>query len=78
MRRIVDTAYGADADGNRGITVVDYEIEASDYDTIKPQVDEYLSSLNEDEDPDSTLVVNLIDPVTEEDVYLEINIKDYR
>ena len=78
MRRIVDTAYGADADGNRGVTVVDYEIEASDYDTIKPQVDEYLSSLNEDEDPDSTLVVNLIDPVTEEDVYLEINIKDYR
>ena len=78
MRRIVDTAYGADADGNRGVTVVDYEIEASDYDTIKPQVDEYLSSLNEDEDPDSTLVVNLIDPVTEEDVYLEINIKDYQ
>lgn len=78
MRRIVDTAYGADADGNRGVTVVDYEIEASDYDAIKPQVDEYLASLNEDEDPDSTLVVSLIDPVTEEDVYLEINIKDYR
>lgn len=77
MKRYIEN-YGEDIDGNRGIPVTFYEIEPSDYATIKPQVDEYLSSLNEDEDPDSTLVVNLIDPVTEEDVYLEINIKDYR
>jgi len=75
MKRYIEN-YGEDIDGNRGVPRVCYEIEASDYDTIKPQVDEYLSSLNED--PDSTLVVNLIDPVTEEDIYLEINIKDYR
>lgn len=77
MKRYIEN-YGEDIDGNRGVPRVCYEIEPSDYDTIKPQVDEYLSSLNEDEDPDSTLVVNLIDPITEEDVYFTINIKDYR
>ena len=77
MKRIVDTAYGADADGNRGITVVDYEIEASDEQEIKDQVQEYVSSLSEDEDPDETVDVVLIDPVTDEDVYFTVRVKDY-
>ena len=34
MRRIVDTAYGADADGNGGVTRISYEIEAED----EPQI----------------------------------------
>lgn len=78
MRRIVDTAYGADADGNRGVTVVDYEIEVEDEPEIREQVQQYLDECSEDNDPDDTLEVVLFDPVTEEDVYLEINIKDYR
>ena len=77
MRRIVDTAYGADADGNRGITRVSYEIEAEDEQEIKEQVLEYLDECSEDNDPDDTLEVVLFDPVTDEEVYFTIRIKDY-
>ena len=34
MRVYVDRNYGSDADGNRGITSIDYEIEDSDADVI--------------------------------------------
>ena len=77
MRRIVDTAYGADADGNRGITVVDYEIEAEDGQEIKEQVLEYLDICGEAYDPDDTVEVVLIDPVTDEDIYFTVRVKDY-
>ena len=77
MRRIVDTAYGADADGNRGITVVDYEIEAEDELAIKDQVREYLDEYGEDNDSDDTLEVVLFDPVTDEEVYFTVRVKDY-
>lgn len=77
MRRIVDTAYGADADGNRGVTVVDYEIEAEDEPEIREQVREYLDECGrEDEDPDELEVV-LFDPVTDEEVYFTVRVKDY-
>ena len=77
MRKIVDTAYGADADGNRGVTRASYEIEASDEQEIRAQVQEYVSSLREDEDPDDTVDVVLIDPVSEEDIYFTVRVKDY-
>lgn len=77
MRRVVDTAYGADADGNRGITRISYEIEAEDEPQIKEQVQEYVSSLNEDEDPDDTVEVVLIDSISEEEVYFTVRVKDY-
>ena len=77
MRRVVDTAYGADADGNRGVTRVSYEIEAEDEPQIKEQVQEYVSSLNEDEDPDDTVEVVLIDSINEEEVYFTVRVKDY-
>lgn len=77
MRRIVDTAYGADADGNRGITVVDYEIEAEDEPEIREQVREYLDEYGEYNDPDDTLEVVLFDPVTDEEVYFTVRVKDY-
>ena len=77
MRRIVDTAYGADADGNRGVTVVDYEIEAEDELAIKEQVREYLDECGrEDIDPDELEIV-LFDPVTDEEVYFTVRVKDY-
>lgn len=77
MRRIVDTAYGADLDGNRGVTRISYEIEAEDEPQIKEQVQEYVSSLNEDEDPDDTVEVVLIDPIDEIEVYFTVRVKDY-
>lgn len=77
MRRIVDTAYGADADGNRGITQVDYEIETEDEPEIKEQVQQYLDECSEDNDPDDTLEVVLFDPVTDEEVYFTVRVKDY-
>ena len=77
MRRIVDTAYGADLDGNRGVTRISYEIEAEDEPQIKEQVQEYVSSLNEDEDPDDTVEVVLIDPISDEEVYFTVRVKDY-
>lgn len=77
MRRIVDTAYGADADGNRGVTVVDYEIEVEDEQEIREQVQQYLDECSEDNDPDDTLEVVLFDPVTDEEVYFTVRVKDY-
>lgn len=77
MRRIVDTAYGADADGNRGVTVVDYEIEAEDEPEIREQVREYFDECGEDIDPDEELEIVLLDPVTDEEVYFTIRVKDY-
>ena len=50
MRRIVDTTYGADVDGNRGVTVVDYEIEVEDEPEIREQVQQYLDECSEDND----------------------------
>lgn len=77
MLRYIEN-FGEDRDGNRGMPRVCYEVEASDYDDIKPQVDEYLSSLEQDEDPEDTLVVYLVDPVSEVDVEFTVKIKDYK
>ncbi len=77
MVRYVES-YGQDIDGNRGQAQVFFEIEQSDEDDIKAQVEEYLATLEEDEDPDTELDIVLIDPVSEEDIYFTINIKDYR
>ena len=76
MRKIVDKAYGADADGNRGVTRVSYEIEAEDEQEIRDQVQEYRDECSEDNDPDDTLEVVLFDPVTDEEVYFTVRVKD--
>ena len=76
MRRIVDTAYGANADGNRGITAIYYEIDSDDEVEIKKQVQEYLDECGEAYDPDEELEIVLFDPVTDEEVYYTIRIKD--
>lgn len=70
--------YGEDIDGNRGKAQIFYQIEQSDEDDIKAQVEEYLATLEEDEDEDTTLDIVLIDPISEEDIYFTVNIKDYR
>lgn len=70
--------YGEDIDGNRGVRTLIHELTKDDEEEIKAQVAEYLSTVEEDEDPDDELEVVLISPVTEEDVYFTIKIKDYK
>lgn len=77
MRRIVDTAYGADADGNKGVTRISYEIEAEDEPQIREQIREYLDTWGETPDPDEEIEVVLFDPVTDEGVYFTVRTKDY-
>ena len=69
--------YGEDIDGNRGQKMWFYELDDNDEEEIKAQVQEYLSTLEEDEDPDSTLDIVLICPITKKDVYYTIRVADY-
>ena len=69
--------YGEDIDGNRGQKRWFYELDDNDEEEIKAQVQEYLSTLKEDEDPDSTLDIVLICPITEKEVYYTIRVADY-
>ena len=69
--------YGQDIDGNRGQKMRTYEIDDDDEEEIKAQVQEYLSTLEEDEDPDPTLDIVLICQITEEEVYYTIRVADY-
>ena len=75
MTREVDNSYGADADGNRGIRAVFYELDDSDTPEIISQIIEYIESTGEL--PDNPFTVRLIDPVSEDDVDFEINPLDY-
>ena len=75
MIRQVDNNYGADADGNRGTSVIFYELDDSDEPEIISQIIEYIESTGEL--PDNPFTVRLIDPVSEDDVDFEINPLDY-
>ena len=75
MIRQVDNNYGADADGNRGIPAIFYELDDSDEPEIISQIIEYIESTGEF--PDNPFTVRLIDPVSEDDVDFEINPADY-
>ena len=70
-------SYGQDIDGNRGVRTLIHELTKDDDEEIKAQVQEYLSTLEEDEDPDPTLDIVLICPITEEEVYFTIRVADY-
>jgi hypothetical protein len=62
MKVYKDTSYGADADGNRGITVYDYEIDEYDYHSIYEQIkDQY-------EPEQDKYYITLICPYTENDI----------
>ena len=75
MYRVVDTDYGADADGNRGIIATFYELTDEDSPEIVSQIIEFIRSSGEL--PSTTFEVHLIDPVTEHDVSFDINPFDY-
>ena len=76
MRAYYET-YGEDIDGNRGVRTLIHELTKDDEEEIKAQVQEYLSTLEECEDPGPTLDIVLICPITEEDVYFTIRVADY-
>ena len=75
MNRIVEHNYGADADGNRGITQIFCELTEEDTPEIESQIIEYMQATREL--PDEKFSVCLIDPVTENDVHMEINPFEY-
>ena len=78
MKVYKEKNWGSDADGNRGISITEYEIDDSDYDAIYDQVMQLKDELSEDgEELPSTMTITLICPYTEEDIEFEIDPKDY-
>lgn len=84
MKVTIDNNYGADADGNRGIKVYEYEIETSDTEDIVCQLIDAINdgSISTDangniDESETTYTITLIYPYTEEDIEFDVNIKDY-
>lgn len=75
MNRIVEYDHMSDIDGNRGITAVFYELTAEDAPEIESQIIEYIEATGEL--PDNSFTVHLIDPITEDDIYLEVDPFEY-
>jgi hypothetical protein len=74
MQLVIDSNYGADIDGNRGVSrVVGAEIEDSDIDEILDQLDEYyLDGVNY-----GNRTIMLYDSITEENHEIEVALSDY-
>jgi len=68
--------YGADADDNRGVIMITYEIEESDREEIMRQVAEIIADYDEDDRP-NTVSVFLSDDYGEYKEEFEVNVKDY-
>ena len=75
MHKVTDQFYGADADGNRGTPVSFYELDPSDSLEIVSQIIEFIEASGEL--PQTEFTIHLIDPVTEDDVSMDINPFDY-
>ena len=75
MHKVTDHFYGADADGNRGTSVSFYELDPSDSLEIVSQIIEFIEST--DELPQTEFTVHLIDPITDDDISIDINPFDY-
>ena len=75
MYKFIDSYYGADADGNRSIALTSYVIEPSDTEEIQRQL---MRSMDDSgELPSNPFTISLIEPVSEEQVDLEINPFNY-
>ena len=75
MYKFIDSYYGADADGNRSMPLISYVIEPSDTEQIQRQIMEHMD--NSGEIPPKEFMISLIEPVSEEQVELEINPFEY-
>jgi hypothetical protein len=70
--------YGADADGNRGQWIWEYEIEKSDRDEIVDQIHTFIEQNEiEEDDMPSTCKILLSCDRTGEEVEFEVEISDY-
>lgn len=72
MRITKEENYGADADGNRGVTIYQAELEPSDKHWIMEQIQE-----NFDEDTEIYTVFNY-DPISDVEIEFEVNINDWK
>jgi len=75
MVSYVDKNYGADADGNRGITVIDYELTTDDTPAIREQIFDLLGKNCYDYTDSITLF--LIDPIAENEIEFRVPIQEY-
>lgn len=75
MYKFIDSYYGADADGNRSMPLISYVIEPSDTEQIQRQIMEHMDDSGEL--PSNPFTISLIEPVSEEQVDLEINPFNY-
>lgn len=71
MYKFIDSYYGADADGNRSMPLISYVIEPSDTEQIQRQIMQSMDYSGEL--PSNPFTVSLIEPISEEQVDLEIN-----
>ena len=71
----VDKNYGADADGNRGITVIDYELTTDDTPAIREEIFDLLRA--DDYDYTDSITVVLIDTITENEIEFRVAIQEY-
>ena len=76
MKVFIDKNYGTDADGNRGITMVECEIEESDREEIKWQITKALVDYDEDDIPE-TVLITLSDDNGEYEQDFEVTVCDY-
>ena len=72
MHKVTEHFYGADADGNRGVTVYHAELEPSDKDWVMAQILE-----NYDEDIEFYTVFGY-DPISDVEIEFEVNINDWK
>ena len=75
MYKFIDSYYGADADGNRSMPLISYVIEPSDTEQIQRQIMEHMDTSGEV--PPEEFMISLIEPVSEEQIELEINPFEY-
>ena len=76
MKTIIDKNYGADADGNRGTTMVEFEVEESDRDDIEEQVATILADYDANDYPEE-VEVTLYSDELDEDVIITVDVCDY-
>lgn len=75
MKTWIERNYGADADGNRGITYREYELEPSDFEEVQRKVLAQL--LDYADDIPEKLTITMPCPVTDDDIKFDVYVKDY-
>jgi hypothetical protein len=76
MKTYIDKSYGADADGNRGTTMVEFEVEESDRDEIEAQIQVILADYDADDYPEEVNVILYSDKLNE-GVAIMVDVCDY-